>query len=200
MSESLGPIAVSPLSGDEPFHRGGSPLSPTVHELWQWACSDLLSNAFRGTIAEYLVANDLGVASGARAEWDAYDLTSKDGTKIEVKSAAYLQSWNQTALSPIRFSIGPSRAWSSETGQFEEEVKRQADVYVFCLLDHKDKATVDPLNVDQWKFYVLPRASLDAQVPRQKTIGLTRLLALGPVAAPFGQIDETVCAALGRTG
>jgi hypothetical protein len=28
-------------------------------------------------------------------------------------------------------------------------------LYVFCLLAHKDKSTLDPLNMDQWQFFVL---------------------------------------------
>ena len=43
------------------------------------------------------------------------------------------------------------------------------------------------------------RARLDTEVPQQKTVGITRLLALGPIGASFGQIDEAVREALGRT-
>ena len=41
------------------------------------------------------------------------------------------------------------------------ESKRQSDVYVFALLKHKDKQTVDPLNVKQWDFHVVPTKALD---------------------------------------
>ncbi len=49
------------------------------------------------------------------------------------------------------------------------ERKRQADVYVFALLSHRDKATLDPLNVAQWEFYILPAAVLDIKVPQPRT-------------------------------
>jgi hypothetical protein len=59
--------------------------------FWQWSASDLLSNATRGTVAEYLVARALDAdPEGIRDEWAAYDLKTKDGVKVEVKSAAYL--------------------------------------------------------------------------------------------------------------
>jgi len=43
-------------------------------------------------LAEYLVATVLGLNQGVRNEWDAYDLETEAGLKIEVKSAAYIQS------------------------------------------------------------------------------------------------------------
>ena len=54
-----------------------------------------------------------------RAEWDAYDLVAPGGTTVEVKSAAYLQSWAQNALSSICFDVAPSRAWSAATTTLE---------------------------------------------------------------------------------
>jgi hypothetical protein len=38
------------------------------------------------------------------------------------------------------------------SGALSTEIKRHADVYVFALLAHTDKATVDPLSLDQWRF------------------------------------------------
>ncbi len=45
-----------------------------------------------------------------RAEWDAVDLTTPDGIRIEVKSAAYIQSWHQVRESTISFRVrSPAR-------------------------------------------------------------------------------------------
>lgn len=67
--------------------------------------SDLVSNATRCRLAEYIVARALGISTaGVRDEWAAYDLITPDGIRIEVKSAAYLQSWRQTALSKVELS------------------------------------------------------------------------------------------------
>ncbi len=70
--------------------------------------------------------------------------------------------------------------------------RRHADVYVFCLLDHKDRATVDPLNVDQWRFFVLATRVLDAKVGTQRRIALKPLLALGPIEVKFGGIGQAI--------
>ncbi len=120
-----------------------------------------------------MVALALGVADGVRVEWDAYDLHTKFGIKAEVKSAAYVQSWQQPRPSTITFAIRPTLGWEAETNTYSTELKRQADVYVFALLAYYDKATLDPLNIAQWQFYILSTAILNAQVPTQKTISLT---------------------------
>jgi len=86
----------------------------------------------------------------------------------------------------------PSFGWDAETGESGIERRRNADVYVFALLKHQDKATLNPLNVDQWEFYVLPTAVLDERVPTQKRIGLVTLLRLEPHRAEFEQLQEVI--------
>ena len=57
--------------------------------------------------------------------------------------------------------------------------KRPADVYVFCVLGRDDLTDIpDPLDVDQWAFYVLGRAFLDRELPMQQTIGIKPLRSL----------------------
>jgi hypothetical protein len=95
------------------------------------------------------------VDSCARVEWDTCDLRTPQGDSVEVESAAYVQTWHQRELSKISFDITPTNEWNAATNTVSAERKRQANVYVFCLLKHMDKATVRPLNLDQWDFYVL---------------------------------------------
>jgi hypothetical protein len=92
-----------------------------------------------------------------------WDLTTRDGVRIEVKSAAFLQSWPQKHLSKISFGTRKTLAWDPDTGEFATVPKRHAQVYVFALLARADKLTVNPLDLDQWTFYVLPTAVLDAR-------------------------------------
>jgi hypothetical protein len=112
-----------------------------------------VSNALRGRLAEFLVAQALGIAGGVRPEWDAYDLRLDNGVTIEVKSAAYLQTWAQRVASTISFSIAPAHAWDAESNTTALEARRQAQIYVFALLHHRNKATLDPTDVDQWTFF-----------------------------------------------
>jgi hypothetical protein len=163
----------------------------TVNDFWSWAFSDLNSNTLRGLFAEWLVASACGVTNRARTEWDAVDLTLEDKTKVEVKSSAYIQSWEQTTLSKPSFTIRRTRAWTAKDG-FENESKRQAQVYVFCLLAEKSKEALDVLNTDQWEFYVLPTRVFERKVPKQKTIGLNSLLKLGPEKVEYSEIGDAV--------
>lgn len=188
----LGPVRVPKRTGAEAFASNGARIGHSLRDFWQWSVSDLVSNAQRGVLAEYIVAIDLGVSDGVRAEWDAFDLSTQGGVSIEVKSAAYCQSWAQKTHSEISFSIRPSRAWSAETNESSEEIKRQADVYVFCLLKHKDNTTIDPLNLDQWEFYVLSTRTLNEHNPTQESISLSPLLKLSPLRVRFGEIKEAI--------
>ncbi len=177
---NLGLVATKRKTGTEPLTTGGKDAGFSLLQYWQWSASDVLGNTTRGCLAEYIVATALGVVDKVRDEWAPYDLKSRDGIKVEVKSAAYIQSWHQEKFSTIGFGIHPAQAWDPETGLLEEETFRRADVYVFCLLAHKDQATIDPLNLDQWRFFVLSRKILDDKLGNQKTLRLSSLLALGP--------------------
>ena len=138
--------------------------------------SDLVNNTTRGVLAEYIVSQAVGASTvETREVWAAFDLITPEGIKIEVKSSSYLQSWSQSGLSSISFGISPSRAWDAESNTFSNESKRQADVYVFALLAHQDKSTINPLNLDQWAFFVLATAKLDTHFELQKTITLSGL-------------------------
>ena len=75
-------------TGEERFHLSGQPTGPVLLDFWRWSVSDLVSNATRGRLAEYIVASALGLATGVRSEWDAFDLLTPAGLRIEVKSSA----------------------------------------------------------------------------------------------------------------
>jgi len=186
----LAALKVQRKMGTETFHENGRQLPHRLQDFWQWSSSDLTNNAMRGVLAEYLVALALGLTDAPRVEWDPFDLETADGIKIEVKSAAYLQSWKQTRLSTISFQIG--QTYGPDANTSEAEQRRQADIYVFCVLKHLDKRTLDPLNMDQWDFYLLPTFVLNEKKPTQKTIGLSTLLSLGPIKAEFRELSATM--------
>ncbi|CAN5415217.1 hypothetical protein BH10ACI1_BH10ACI1_35020 [soil metagenome] len=178
--------------GNEYFISDGKSLNLQLADFWKWSVSDLVSNATRGILAEFLVASALGASNGVRNEWDPFDVLLTDGTKLEVKSAAYLQSWAHSKLSKISFTIRQTYAWDSETNKLASELRRQSDIYIFCLLKHLDKETVNPMNLDQWQFYLLPSKILDEKIPQQKTISLAKLLKLEPCVAKYGDLAACV--------
>lgn len=181
-------------TGSEPFCTNGGPLPQTVCDFWRWAFSDLTGNALRGLVAEYLVAVAVGADAGVRVEWEAFDVRAPSGARIEVKASGYVQSWNQTKPSDIRFDIAPKKPLEEATNSYPAvaDPRRHADIYVFALHRHQDKATADPLNVEQWEFYVLSTRALDAHCPTQRSLGLTTLQRLGAVSVPYAQLAKAI--------
>lgn len=190
--KDLPPIKAARKTGDEAFVGHSDAKSLLLKNFWQWSASDLVSNATRGVLAEYLVASALGLSEGVRSEWDAYDMETEAGLKIEVKSSAYIQSWYQRRLSQISFGIQPTLAWDYETNLQAKEKKRQADIYVFCLLHHKDNDTTNPMDLSQWTFYVISKNQLESVRPERKSITLGKLKKLGPIECSFSDLNKTI--------
>jgi hypothetical protein len=188
MKQNLEKRPVVLKNGNEPISTAGK----TLLDFWKWNGSDLISNATRGRLAEFIVASALCIdLSIPRDEWSAWDLTSPEGIRIEVKSAAYLQSWTQQKLSRIIFSIRPARTWDGSSGGMADEARRSADVYVFCLLRHQDKETLDPLDLGQWEFYVVQTSTLNNYQRSSTSITLQSLQKLTK-GIPFEKLHETV--------
>ena len=200
MTETLGPIPTERRSGEEAFHAEGAPIGGTLREFWQWSGSNLLGNTERGILAEYLVAKDLGLHADVQQSWLPFDLQTSSGIRVEVKSGAYIQDWMQTAYSRIVFGIRPTFAWDPKTNEFEGVRRRQSDVYVFAVLVTRDQSQIDPMDVSQWEFFVLPTKTLNQVVGDQKSITLSRVRKLGATPVPFGQISGAIERALESTG
>ena len=193
LSPLLGRVDAHRRTGAEQLHRRGTAIPGDLLDLWRWSASDFLTNTARGLLAEYIVAKALDVStSGVRDGWAVFDLLTPSGIKVEVKSGAYLQSWFQDKLSAISFSTKQSTAWNPDTNKFEGTRRQQADVYVFALLAHKDKATLDPLDVTQWEFYVAPTRTLAKRPGNPASISLGPLRKLGVSACAFGDLAAAV--------
>jgi hypothetical protein len=193
MTTELGQIKVDRRTGSERFKDGATNLEFDLLDFWQWSASDLVANISRGVLAEYLVARALAIdVDGVRDGWAAYDLCTPDGIRIEVKSSAYLQSWQQNKATAVNFRIPPTRAWDPKTSRSEQDAKRQADVYVFALLAHRDKPTLDPLDVSQWEFYVLPTEVLNRDAGEQRSVSLAGIKRMGAAAATFQHLAQVV--------
>lgn len=163
-------------------------VDATVKDFWAFAMSDLRMNNVRGYLSEFLVARAIG-AVGKRIEWDAYDLISPTGTKVEVKSSAYLQVCDQRRPSAIRFTGLSGRTWTPQGGD-SPEATFNADVYVFCVQTAVAHDMYDALDVSQWDFHVLSREAVE--VNGYKSIGLATLLRLTGGPVPYGDLAREV--------
>ena len=192
MSLTLDENDARPLAPDSPFVLGGQRWKASVSDFWRWHASDLLSNALRGILAEYIVAKATHSTEAVRQEWGAYDVETREGYKVEVKSSAYLQSWHQDRLSTIQFDVAKAFELDAKTNQPGTRQIRPADVYVFAILDHTDKRTVNPLNLDQWTFYASPASALDDKLEEQKTARLSTIQRLTDRAVRFNELGAEV--------
>jgi hypothetical protein len=187
------PLVPAWKTGDEPFvGQDGGAVGFDLREFWSWVMSDLVTNTTRGILAEFLVAKALGLAREPRADWLPYDLTTADGVKVEVKSSGYLQSWFHHKLSRISFGIRATQAWDGNTGEWVSEPRIHADVYVFCLLGHTEKASVDPLRLEQWQFYVLHADVIRERMAGRKSISLAEIHGFGLQPVPFHDIAAEI--------
>ena len=151
----------------------------TISDFWQWAYSDLMQNVERAVLAEYIVAALIGVDNNLRVPWLAYDLKLPNGKTVEVKTMSKLQAWHQRRLSSPRVVIKPTRKWDPKTNVMEKEPKLHSDLYVICFFKADSHDTADPLNLNQWEFFVFTREAIKKLLMDRKSISLKLLKKLG---------------------
>ena len=76
------------MNGNEPLLLPNGKKVANLKDFWSWAYSDLISNAERGALAEYIVACALGVNSTERGSWNKYDLVTPEGIRSKLKPLA----------------------------------------------------------------------------------------------------------------
>lgn len=188
----MDPIPVKYCRGEEPFSMEGCALPLALVDFWAWAYSDVLSNTERGVLAEFLVAAALGIdLKTPRSAWSKFDLLYRD-KGIEVKSASYHQRWHQERMSNIAFNIPARRAWDEGTNVQDKDPKRHAFLYILCLLAEQERTLVNPLNLDQWRFWVVPTRFFDERKRSQHSITLASLLRERGDSIPFNEIKSNV--------
>jgi hypothetical protein len=177
-------------------------VDSTVLDFWRWALGDLRMNTARSVLAEFLVRSAIRDPSPIRREWASFDLKSSRGARVEVKTAAYLQSWAQRALTRPSFSLGKviGLEWNVELGQYTGDPRAlKADVWVFALHTCTDPEAYDPLDAGQWRFWVVPANAPGIQERAQSGRGgqvplgwVESNASTGPVSlAELGEVVDT---------
>ena len=192
----LDPIKFTKKSASERIKNCNK--TKTLLDFWQWAYSDLVGNTERGILAEYLVALACNIEDSVRISWDSFDLLVDNKIKVEVKSSSYLQSWKQKDFSRPIFSIAKTKAWDYVSNVYDNLSKRQADVYVFALLSHRDKETLNPIDLKQWEFYVLHTMTIDTKMENKKSISLDKIIELGATKCDFENLHRDIVNTFGQ--
>ena len=178
-------------NGDEKLINDGTYLPYTMLDFWRSAYSNILHNMQRGTLAEFIVKCSLergGIITNSEigTGFEPYDLegpiikSTGKPSRIEVKSAAYVQLWDIKHPERISFSIAPAKL-PDETGDYSRNSyrTRNNDLYVFSLYTATDRRR-NILDLSWWQFYVMPTYMLneDHKLKSQKTISLTKIKSL----------------------
>ncbi|GAA2626384.1 hypothetical protein [Streptomyces axinellae] len=178
------PPSVPPFMGTERFSTGDF----GVVDFWRFAMSNLKMNNVRGYCAEFLVHRALGSTS-PREEWAGHDAETEDGTRIEVKTSAYLQAWDQRRLSTIQFTGLRSKLWNPRTGE-ADKATYNADVYVFSVQTARSHEEYDPLDLAQWEFHIVPGSVLVAL--NQKSMALSTVRKHSGGAVGFHGLGDAI--------
>ena len=160
--------------------------------------SDILLNTARGVFAEFVMGTALGVVDGIRGAWDSFDLLY-EGSGIEVKSSAYVQSWYQEKPSAISWGIEERFAYDTATNTWGEEQVRSAKCYVFCLYTERVREAADVLNLGKWEFYVLSTERINLELGSQKRVSLGTIKRMTDPMR-YAQLREGVDLALAASG
>lgn len=180
------------MTGKEKFSLSGKKLGFNLTDFWRFQYSNIYS--LHGEIAEFIIARALGIEEAQNSEyWTLWDITYRD-VRIEVKATAYFHLWNTDGkISKQRtFSIAEANGAYDSEKSGNSELCRQNDIYVFCLINGETMETSNPLDLDNWEFYVVPTAFLNENCGRNKTISLGRIRSFGFEKIPYNQLKEKV--------
>ena len=182
---------------DELFTYNGKPQF-SVLDFWRYHFSQIAE--MQASISEFLVAKSLGIEKAENVNyWTAYDMSYK-GRRIEVKATAYVHPFNSHISKQRTFSIAPTKNnyWQTFIGpDYRKREARQSEVYVFCINTDKDIENHNPLNIDLWRFYVVPTYKINAYSeswgqPNQKTISLRVVKSLSRGEVTFGDLRREI--------
>jgi hypothetical protein len=126
-------------------------------------------NTVVGLLAEAMVALALD-GELATHRWEAWDVTTRDGGKVQVKTSTGMSIGKPLDASPsvARWSgfKGGTR-WDAATNKFDDTKRWWADVWVLARVDG-----FDAFDESAWSFFVLTRAEIQ-ELKAQSTSAAT---------------------------
>lgn len=155
------------------FTSNGESIGLTMLDFWKYQYSNIFD--LQENIAEFIVGKALGLTEPCnRNGWSLYDIYYRD-KRIEVKETGYFYSWQEDG------KISQQRTFGIAPAYGKDKVKeRQNDIYVFCLNTGTNEEESNPLEMDNWEFYVVPTSVINKVAKGQKTISLGRVGKLAP--------------------
>lgn len=185
--------------GPEAFSDGDTSLSYSMNDFWSWSYSNIMFNTIRGDLGEFIIYKALeGELSNKhyslRRDGDVCDFQIDD-ICIEVKTASYIQAWEQNdkPYSDINFDIARREDYDFNTGKpIKGSKKRWANIYVFCLLNEKNRDLVNPLDISQWKFWVVSTSEITRVRKDKEKLPIGQLESVNPIESNHADLLHNI--------
>lgn len=178
------------MNGTEKFQFNDKDLDFGIIDFWKSKYSNIYN--MQDVIAEFIVEKALGIDEAQNTNyWTLYDILYR-GYRIEIKETSYYHPWNENGKISNQRMFGISKANSSyESSEKENKFERQNDIYVFCLNTGTTKETSNPMNLNNWRFYIVPTSIINKECGDNKKISLERVRKLTKELS-YEKIKETV--------
>ena len=180
------------MTGYEIFEFNDNSTGFSLMDFWSFQYSNIYS--LHGEIAEFIVARALGITEAQNsAYWTLWDISYRN-IRVEVKATAYYHLWNENGSVSKQRTFGITKA----NGSYDpgvcgnEDFCRQNDIYVFCLNTGTTKESSNPMNLNNWEFYVVPTSFINEHCGDNKSISLGRIKSFGFEAIKYNQIKPEI--------
>lgn len=165
------------MEGNEKFTYNNKELEFGIIDFWKYKYSNIWN--MKEYIAEFLIEKALGLEKSQNTDsWTLYDIYYRN-KRIEVKETSYYHPWNENGKISNQRIFGISMANSNyENAKEENRFERQNDLYVFCLNIGETKKESNPMDIDNWEFYIVPTNTINKLCGKNKTISLNKVKAI----------------------
>ncbi len=162
------------MKENEKFICNGQELDFGILDFWKYKYSNVWN--IQEYIAEFLIEKALGLEESQNTEyWTLYDINYRN-KRIEIKETSYYHPWNENGKISNQRVFGITMANSNyEDSENENKFERQNDVYVFCLNTGKTREEANPLDLNNWEFYIVPTITINELCGKNKTISLNKV-------------------------
>ena len=162
------------MNGNENFSLNNKEMDFGILDFWKYKYSNVWN--MQEYIAEFIIEKALGMEKSHNTDsWTLYDILYRN-TRIEVKETSYYHPWNEDGNISSQRTFGITMANSRYENEIEEnKFERQNDIYVFCLNTGQTKEESNPMNLNNWEFYIIPTKTINEECGKNKTISLNRI-------------------------
>lgn len=178
------------MNGKEKFKFNNQDLDYGIYDFWLYKYSNIYN--LQEIIAEFIIEKALGLDKSQNIDsWTLYDLKYRN-YRIEIKETSYYHPWNEKGKISKQRIFGITKANSNyDDSNSENRFERQNDIYVFCLNTGTTKEESNPMNLNNWEFYIIPTYVINKVCGDNKTISLGRVRKLTDKVS-YDKIKETI--------